>query len=238
MSINKAIVVGNLGRDLRDSGAALRSERREFLNRNHRTGLPRNLVSMKPDRGINYFLLSAWKYVSPYWVTMYQANELGRHVRRGEESTAIVFWKVNDARDDAEDASINECDGKTRKRFLLRYYRVWNVEQCDLPVKVLDKLPKIETRQHDPIDAAERIIAEMPNPQRIAYRGSMAFYSPGTDCITLPPRQLFTTAAELYCTAYHELIHSTGTEKRLAREALCEAAPFVKHRSHLIRYQQ
>ena len=26
--------------------------------------------------------------------------------------------------------------------------------------------------------------------------------------------------------AYHELIHSTGSEKRLAREGLCDAAPF------------
>src|SRR5205807_9777347 len=84
------------------------------------TGLPRNLVSMKPYRGINYFLLSASKYISPYWLTMRQANELGGHVRRGEESTAIVFWKVDDARDDAEDSSINERDDKTRRRFLLR----------------------------------------------------------------------------------------------------------------------
>jgi antirestriction protein ArdC len=190
------------------------------------TGLPRNLISMKPYRGLNYFLLSASKYISPYWLTMRQANELGGHVRRGEESTAIVFWKVDDARDDAEDGSVNERDDKTRRRFLLRYYRVWNLEQCELPAKVLDKLPKIETHQHDPIGAAERIIAEMPNPPRIEYCGSMAFYSPGTDCITLPPRELFTSSAELYCTAYHELIHSTGSEKRLAREGLCEAAPF------------
>ena len=142
------------------------------------TGLPRNLVSMKPYRGLNYFLLSASKYISPYWLTMRQANELGGHVRKGEESTAIVFWKVDDAGDDVEDASINERDGQTRRRFLLRYYRVWNVEQCELPAKVLDKLPKIETHQHDPIEAAERIIAQMPNPPRIDYRGSKAFIAP------------------------------------------------------------
>jgi N-terminal domain of anti-restriction factor ArdC len=101
-------------------------------------GVPRNLVSMKPYRGLNYFLLSASKYISPYWLTMRQANELGGHVRRGEESRAIVFWKVDDARGDAEDASATERDDKTRRRFLLRYYRVWNVEQCELPAKVLD----------------------------------------------------------------------------------------------------
>ena len=112
------------------------------------TGLPRNLVSIKPYRGLNYFLLSASKYISPYWLTMRQVNELGGHVRRDEESTAIVFWKVDDARDDVEDAGVNERNVKTRRRFLLRYYRVWNLEQCELPAKVLDKLPTIETHQH------------------------------------------------------------------------------------------
>ena len=190
------------------------------------TGYPRNLVSMKRYRGINYFLLSASKYTSPYWLTMRQANELGGRVLKGEESTAIVFWKVDDARDDAEDASVNERNDKAHRRFLLRYYRVWNLEQCELPAKLLDKLPKIDTYQHDRIETAERIIAEMSNPPKIQYGGSQAFYSPSTDCITLPPRELFTSAAELYASAYHELIHSTGSEKRLAREGLCDAAPF------------
>jgi antirestriction protein ArdC len=72
---------------------------------------------------------------------------------------------------------------------------------------VLDKLPKIATYQHDPIEAAERIIAEMPNPPRIEYCGSKAFYSPGTDCITLPPRELFISAEEHFATLAHEVIH-------------------------------
>jgi antirestriction protein ArdC len=33
-------------------------------------GLPRNLVSGKPYKGINHFLLSASRYVSPFWLTM------------------------------------------------------------------------------------------------------------------------------------------------------------------------
>ena len=42
-----------------------------------------------------------------------------------------------------EDLDNEETDGKTRRRFLLRYYRVFNLEQCELPQTVLDKLPKI-----------------------------------------------------------------------------------------------
>jgi len=45
--------------------------------------------------------------------------------------------------------------------------------------------------EHDPIEAAERIIAAMPNAPQIEHAGSKAFYSPITDRITLPPRELF-----------------------------------------------
>lgn len=170
-------------------------------------GLPRNLVSKKPYRGINHFLLSASKYVSPFWLTMRQANELGGHVRKGEESTIVVFWKVEDAKQSSEDFDNEETDDKTRRRFLLRYYRVWNLEQCELPQPVLDKLPKIETHEHDLIEAAEKIIAAMPNQPEIERAGSKAFYSPATDRITLPPGELFTSAKEEAATALHELSH-------------------------------
>ena len=190
------------------------------------TGMPRNLVSKKPYRGVNVFLLSASKYVSPFWLTMRQANELGGQIRKGEESTAVVFWKIDDVKRGTEDLEVEETDPKTRRRFLLRLYRVWNLEQCALSQSVLDKLPKIETHQHDPIEAIEKIIAGMPNPPEIVRGGSKAFYSPLTDRITLPPRELFISAEEEAATQTHELIHSSGSEKRLAREGIREAAPF------------
>ncbi len=190
------------------------------------TGLPRNLVSKKPYRGVNVFLLSASKYISPFWLTMRQANELGGHIRKGEESTAVVFWKIEDAKRSAEDLDAEEAEKKTRRRFLLRFYRVWNLEQCELPQAVLDMLPKMETHQHDPIEAVEKIIAGMPNPPEIVRCGSQAFYSPFTDRITLPPRELFISAEEEAATETHELVHSSGSEKRLAREGICEAASF------------
>ena len=160
---------------------------------------------MKPYRGMNYFLLSASKYISPYWLTMRQANELGGHVRKGEESTAIVFWKVDDVPATMRRTlAINERDDKARRRFLLRYYRVWNLEQCELPAKVLDKLPKIETHQHDPIEAAERIIAEMPNPPRIKYGGSQAFYSRARIVSPCPRASFSSVLRSISPRAYHE----------------------------------
>ena len=121
---------------------------------------------------------------------------------------------------------MSETSAKDRRRFLLRYYRVWNVEQCQLPQAALDKLPKIETYDHDPIEAAERIIAGMPNPPKIRYGGTKAYYTSGIDQITLPPRELFTSAAEFYATLNNECVHASGHRSRLNRESITEAAPF------------
>lgn len=52
------------------------------------------------------------------------------------------------------------------------HYRVYNLEECEFPQALLDKLPKIETHEHDPIEAADQIVAAMPNPPEIQYAGS------------------------------------------------------------------
>jgi antirestriction protein ArdC len=57
-------------------------------------GLPRNLLSGHPYRGINVWILASSGYASPYWLTLRQANELGGHVRRGEKGMPVVFLEV------------------------------------------------------------------------------------------------------------------------------------------------
>jgi antirestriction protein ArdC len=103
---------------------------------------------------------------------------------------------------------------------------VFNLEQCELPQTVLDKLPNTETHKHDPIDEAERIIADMPHRPELLSAGSKAFYNSLSDSVTMPPRELFTSTEEYYATLLHEMTHRTGHPKRLARETITEAAPF------------
>ena len=81
-------------------------------------GLSRNLVTKKPYRDINHFLLSASKYVSPFWLTLKQANELGGSVRKGEQSTVIVFGKINQNKGETDDTGNEE----TQRCVLLRSF--------------------------------------------------------------------------------------------------------------------
>ena len=70
-------------------------------------------------------------------------SQLGGHVVKDEESTIVIFWKVEDLKQRGEDLDTEQSNEKNRRQFMLRYYRVFNLEQCKLPQAVLDKLPKI-----------------------------------------------------------------------------------------------
>lgn len=194
-------------------------------------GAPRNLVSRKLYRGINVWLLTMQGYTSPYWATVRQINELGGSVRKGEKATPVVFWRVYVDGVEVEapepEPKAQEAGGEGRRRFVLRYFSVFNSEQCDLPALVRDKLALPEERQLDAIEACEKILAGMPNPPEIVHAGDKAFYSSATDRVTMPPRSLFESAEEYWATLWHECGgHATGHPKRLNRDSIKEAAPF------------
>jgi antirestriction protein ArdC len=179
-----------------------------------RTGLPRNLVSQKSYRGINVFLLIAMSYESPLWLTFRQASQLGGSVRKGEKACPVVFWKQLAVED--------KKSGEQQKIPLLRYYHVFNVTQCDGL--------KIGT---EPVEAPvngiikpEEIVANMPQPPVIKHGMTRAYYSPREDCVGMPPRERFERAEDYYSTVFHELVHSTGHEKRLKRATVAENNSF------------
>jgi antirestriction protein ArdC len=165
-------------------------------------------------------------FVSPFWLTMRQANQLGGCVRKSEESSIVVFWKIEDSPKNTEPLDSDETSHKNHPRFLLRYFRVFNLEQRELPQAVMTRIPKVETYDHEPIAACAELMGCMTSAPEIVHAGSKAFYSVTTDRVTLPSPQLFSSPEEYYATGFHELIHSTGHEKRLARASILEAAPF------------
>jgi antirestriction protein ArdC len=171
-----------------------------------RTLPPANLVSRKPYRGINVFLLALAGYGSQYWLTYRQAQALGGNVRRGEHGTKIVFWKFDKYETETADGEPEE-----RTSAFLRYYTVFNLEQTE-GLKALLALPPAR-----PIESAEAIVSGMPNPPAFEQEFQAA-YIPSRDTVTMPSRTAFELQAEYYSTLFHELTHSTGHAKRLARE--------------------
>lgn len=179
---------------------------------------PANAITLKPYRGINPFLLASRGYKSPYWLTYKQANAVGGHIKRGESSTIIVFWKF-------EVIEPEKPEDERRTRAILRYYRVFNIEQAELPEKFLAKLPKPSDRMVEPIAAAQAIVQGYKNAPPIG-TGNAAYYLPREDRIVVPAIEQFPKKEEYYSTLFHEMGHSTGHKDRLGRKGVMEAIRF------------
>lgn len=176
---------------------------------------PMNLISKKPYRGVNVFLLSASRMTSPYWLTFRQAKGKGGSVRKGEHGTPVIFWKVYD-----------NADEKLR-RFVLRYYTVFNLTQVDgIDAPLVDSTDSLP---FEPIEACERIVEMYPNAPILEEGGNRAAYSPSQDTIIMPPRDSFTSEEGYYATRFHEMVHSTGHGSRLDREGITKLEAFGTH---------
>ena len=171
---------------------------------------PRNLVSKKPYQGINRFLLSASRFGCDCWLSFKQAQELGGHVRKGERSELVVFWKFLEVED-------KETAEKKQIPFL-KYSHVFTVQQCD-GIKVPEQTEAPTPRKTDAIAAAERIVDDMPNKPRVEFdEVPKAYYSPAEDLVHVTLRSHCTSDEAFYSTLFHELTHSTGHSSRLGRE--------------------
>lgn len=183
-------------------------------------GWPRNLNTGKHYRGVNVFTLAFTAYLkgyeSGYWLTYRQAQERGGQVRRGEQSTPVVFWKPLEVKDPKT--------GEKKKAFVLRCYNAFNVEQCD-GVERPDQAAYTPTK-FTPVEAAERIIEAYGDAPVVEHGGSRAYYRPLEDVVRLPEPSRFRSTEEYYATKFHELAHSTGHSKRLDRKLDTQLAPF------------
>jgi antirestriction protein ArdC len=180
--------------------------------------MPKNLITGKNYRGVNVFLLHALGYSSPYFLSMKQVNAMGGKVRKGEKSCPVVFWRFVDAEEQDKPDAKSYC--------MLRYYRVFNVEQCEgLPTS---KVPVIEVpkRKHTPLEIAEELVRSMPNPPSIKHGCRNASYSPSLDLVKMPDPETFHSGESYYAALFHELSHGTGHTNRLARKAIMEPNGF------------
>ena len=187
------------------------------------TATPKNLVSRKEYRGINVLLLGASSFESSYWLTFNQARSLGGTVKKGERGTPVVFWKPIEGR---SGSASHDQDGEERdRRFILRYFTVFNVAQCEGI-----QAPAVASRPaFDPIEECERLARGFANGPRVEHGGSGACYLPALDLVRMPRGEAFSSSPEYYSTLFHELVHSTGAAHRLARKGVVDRTGFASH---------
>jgi antirestriction protein ArdC len=183
-----------------------------------KTGLPKNLVTKHEYRGVNVLVLGIQTYSCPYWATFKQIKEKGGTVKKGASGTPVIYWSwINKTQQNDDDRTE---DGKEIP--LLKYYTVFNIEQTE-GIEIQNEEPSYNGL---PDERCETIIAMMPDKPMIKSCGHRAFYRPPSDEIQIPAKNAFGSAEQYYATLFHELVHSTGHERRLNRPGITEKAMF------------
>lgn len=166
-----------------------------------------NRISKKSYSLLNQMLL---KYDGEY-ATFKQWSDLGGHVRKGEKSEIIVFWKIQPIEEKQEDGT-----KKVKQIPLLKYFNVFHISQVD----GVEPLPADDLNDIEPIEKAENILHDYWTREDITVEhiaSNKAYYSPSCDLIHLPLFEQFKEANEYYSTAFHESVHSTMKESRCNR---------------------
>lgn len=169
------------------------------------SGLAISHTTGKPYSLLNQMLLGR----AGEYLTFKQVHAEGGCVRKGEKAKMVVFWKWLEKED--------EETGEVSQIPFLKYYNVFHIDQCEgITAKHVTSMPDVVEADTE----AETIIADYVKREGVTIEnleGNAAFYQPSTDRIVLPLLKQFAETAEYYSTAFHELTHSTGHMKRLAR---------------------
>jgi antirestriction protein ArdC len=158
---------------------------------------PANPITQKEYRGLSVFTLASQGFPSRFWLTFNQATKLGGRIRKGERSSPVIIlerWR------------------RARGDHARRYER-------DLPAFSAPLLQCVqfvadgrnrhsgisfqETRTNDPIEVCEQIVANMANPPAFE-QSDKAWYSPFSDVVGMPGRDLFHSSEEYYAAQFHE----------------------------------
>lgn len=199
---------------------------------------PINAKTGKAYRGINVILLGMSEFSDPRWLTYRQAQDLGGSVKKGEKGSIVVFWKwvevkASEAVEEDEDNKPQPTSQGRKRVPILRYYIVFNVEQCE-NLKNLKALEEVEEETTQPenedltgMQEAEAILAGIRNKVvRVSHGGDRACYRPSTDEIFMPSVEAFDYLQSYYATRFHEEVHATGAQKRLNRPGIAQMDGF------------
>lgn len=168
-----------------------------------------NRITKRPYSLINQMLLLH----RGEYATFKQWSDLGGHVRKGEKSEIVVFWKILDQVEVSEETGEKEI----KKIPLLRYYNVFHISQVD---GVEPLAPEQLNNDITPIETGDKIITDYITREHLNFiecKSNKAYYSPSADTVKVPLKEQYDLINEYYSTTYHELIHSTGHKNRLNR---------------------
>lgn len=182
-------------------------------------GVPINRFTNRRYRGINHFLLNMLPYPTNEFVSFQQAKELGGKIKKGEKGHMVIFWKWIEP---VQDEGV-EIEQDLSKYPYIQYHRVWNLAQCEgvESIRIADERDAIE-----PDDRADSFLNGLQDKPQLTHSSDGAYYNPRLDLINMPEVSSFESSDAYYSVLFHELVHSTGHQKRLSRKGITDTIRF------------
>lgn len=175
-----------------------------------------NAISKKPYSFLNQILLG----FDGQYLTFNQAKQLGGCVKKGSKSRPVVFWTTGYSTKSEDEDGNPVTVFHEYARPVLKYYNFFEIRDIEgIDIKRVES--EFTPSDASPIEDAENVITEYATRTNLIierkYCGG-ACYRPSEDKVIIPIIQQYDMVEEFYGTAFHELIHSTGSKKRLDRD--------------------
>ena len=182
------------------------------------SGLPKSMSTGKNYRGINVWILALAGYNSNLWGTFKSWKAAGGMVNKGQKSTKIILYKpIFGKNDQGEEELVS---------FTHRVFSVFNREQVNISDEDLAKYEEEKNLDYSakPTGKLMDYFNDVNSPSLTVGAPS---YNPRTDVIKLPSGS--TTEEAGISVAAHEIVHSTGSAKRLNRDGVAKFDRFGSH---------
>lgn len=193
-----------------------------------------NWFSEREYTGINKILLKGGEYITVNQLKQYNAkNKTNFWFEKGTPWEIVVFYSKTDkiiSQGELEAIKKKNPDwsryvkktekGWVRTRWVLKYYRVYNIlHMKDKEGNTLE--PKIGKTIHESHTPAEEIIDLYTKGTGVKVTHDVtgkAYYTEMDDAVHLSIPEYFEDSEAYYRVMFHELTHSTGVKSRLARQ--------------------
>lgn len=187
-------------------------------------------------RGINRVLLTGGEYITKKQLEEYnKKNDTSFWFVKGSKTEIVTFFttyrkRINESllekikREDPNNWQryiFKDEKGYFINKWTLKYYRVFNIRYIEDKEgnKLEPKMGKTIFENHTP---ADEMVQNYRDKQGVGLEHgySGASYSIPYDKVKMPNAENFDNSEAYYRTLFHEMIHSTGHKKRLARKTL------------------
>lgn len=198
-----------------------------------------NWFSKTEYRGINKFMLQGGEFITANQLKkLNETKGTNFWFDKGTESEIVVFYSKTEKKLDADKVAeikrdginsrdtgkIVEKDGEFyRISWILKYYTVYNIDDI-YDRKTGEKLePRLGRTIIESHYGADEVINNYCSRSGVTIHEDSPdtpYYTERTDSVHTPKKYNFHSSEAYYRVLFHELIHSTGIDSRLARESL------------------